>query len=223
MAPEEFEFPSRHRSSYHHFLGFMVDDSRNEKFNPLFENLVTSLKTQIKNGKQLIYCSFGTVAYDDLKHIKTFIEKLFAVVNGSGFILVVSGNLHDILKSYHLPGNIYIFKDVSPFRILPLTSVFITHGGFNSIKESIHSGVPMLVYPIDPRTDQNGNSARVVFHKVGLRGDLAKDSVEDVRQKILTILSDPAFKNNIENFNRIDNNYSAENFLKILTKIKQLD
>lgn len=72
----------------------------------------------------------------------------------------------------------------------------IQHGGANSIKECIFLGVPMLIYPM--RADQPGNSARIVYHQLGLRGNFKRDTIADIDAKINLILTDPRFRLNVE-------------------------
>ena len=48
--------------------------------------------------------------------------------------------------------------------------MMITNGGMNTIKECISLEVPMIVLPV--KYDQHGNAARVVYHGLGVRGNL---------------------------------------------------
>src|SRR6185312_13746791 len=96
-------------------------------------------------------------------------------------------------------------------EVLSRADVFITHGGINSVHDAIRHKVPMIVYPLDPTYDQNGNSSRVVYHKLGLRGDLDKDSVNDIREKII------AAQDYRKNFNLFDSTkYTIDNFIQML-------
>lgn len=135
---------------------------------------------------------------------------------------MISGIAFDLIEKEKLPDNVFIFKTIPQFRILSKTSVFITHGGFNSVKESIHAQVPMLVYPVDPRMDQNGNAARIVYHQLGLRGDLSKDSEKDIAQKINKLMTDVMYKKNLKEMLKKDQSYSDENFIALMKKIKPL-
>lgn len=221
MAPGEFEFPSNTRL-WHHYVGFMIDTGRIEKKDLQFENAFEEIDKQISACKKLIYCSFGTVQYDDLGKVTRFLKILLSFLSNSAYVLVVSGNMFDVLKKMALPANVFIFKSVPHFVVLPKTSVFIMHGGFNSIKESIHAHVPMLVYPVDPRTDQNGNAARIEYHQLGLRGDLSNDSEKDIAQKIHKLMTDDIFKNNIEEMLKKDARYTERAFLELVKKIEPL-
>jgi len=64
-----------------------------------------------------------------------------------------------------------------------------------SVTECIMLGVPMLSYPLlNRKFDQSGNSARIKFHKIGLNGDITKDTESLIHSKIDEILNSNSFK-----------------------------
>ena len=52
-----------------------------------------------------------------------------------------------------IPTNIHFFSRTPQLKVLENTDIFINHGGFGSVKESIEYSVPMLVYPLDMTYD----------------------------------------------------------------------
>ena len=46
--------------------------------------------------------------------------------------------------------NVHIFTFVRQLQVLKHADVFITHGGLNSIREAVHTEVPMLLFPVHP-------------------------------------------------------------------------
>ena len=62
--------------------------------------------------------------------------------------------------------------------------MMITHGGMNSITECIFRQIPMLVYPLNRNWDQPGNAARIVFHGLGMSGNISRDSSRQIYKKI---------------------------------------
>jgi UDP:flavonoid glycosyltransferase YjiC (YdhE family) len=50
----------------------------------------------------------------------------------------------------------------------------------------------MLAYPRNH--DQIGNAARVVYHRLGLRGRRGHDAPSDIRRKAAQILSDEGYR-----------------------------
>lgn len=146
------------------------------------------------NPKRLIYCSFGTVP--STRDTASFLKKLNEAIKGSGYDLIV--------------GSTSTWVDQQ--LVLSWARVFITHGGMNSVHDAIRHKVPMIVYPLDPNYDQNGNSSRVVHHKLGLRGDLDTETVDGLRTKLIEVVE---LKKNFEAFDLADK-YTIDNFIKML-------
>jgi UDP:flavonoid glycosyltransferase YjiC (YdhE family) len=127
---------------------------------------------------------------------------------------LISINNKEIIDAFSNVGeNIFILQSVPQLLVLSWTDVFITHGGLNSIKESVYAEVPMLVYPVIPQTDLNGNAARVVYHKLGLNGNLEQDTAEDIQNKIEELLSNSEYKTNIRKLKEIDQVYDIVQIL----------
>jgi UDP:flavonoid glycosyltransferase YjiC (YdhE family) len=103
--------------------------------------------------------------------------------------------------NYHLfknlPSNIHVFRRVPQVELLKQMDLMITHGGANTIAECIMAEVPIVVYPGIKNIDQVGNACRVQYHKIGLKGDVKKDSGKLLKQKINAVLTDSSFKENI--------------------------
>jgi UDP:flavonoid glycosyltransferase YjiC (YdhE family) len=83
----------------------------------------------------------------------------------------------------------------------------INHGGLGAVKECILFGVPMIVFPC--RWDQPHNAARVVYHGLGVRGNINDASVEQIHSLIDVVDKDPKFKSRIDamskTFHEIEN------------------
>lgn len=153
----------------------------------------------IELRERLIVCALGTVVIDKvLKDKEQFLRRIIEVArkrSNYSFILAV-GPVFDGGLLSDVPPNVYVYAYVPQLQILERAHVMIHHGGANSLKECIFAGVPMLVYPM--RADQPGNSARVVFHRIGLRGDFKRDSAADIDSKINLLITDPGFRHNLE-------------------------
>ncbi len=75
--------------------------------------------------------------------------------------------------------------------LLPRCDLFITHGGFNSVKESLAAGVPMVVIPIS--ADQPYSAARCAALGVGVALGPDDRTPSDVRRAARTLLADRAY------------------------------
>ena len=78
----------------------------------------------------------------------------------------------------------------------PKIRLFITHGGLNSLIESVYHTKPVIVFPI--ALDQPDNAAVVANKGYGIRMDIAHFSVDTLLENIDTIFSNPRFAENIK-------------------------
>jgi UDP:flavonoid glycosyltransferase YjiC (YdhE family) len=130
-------------------------------------------------------------------------------------VLGTGANL-SVTDFHSIPSNALLVNFVPQLEMLKRASIMITHGGFNSIKECIFFGVPMIVFPII--RDHPAITARVVYHGLGLRGNLQNASVEQIHQLIKRIDQDPSFKTRVEamgrEFRRIEELESASQIIQ---------
>ncbi len=220
LAPKEFDF--EHNSTAHsHYIGFMPDLRRLEISDVTYFKIDQSIRNKLKetNGT-LLYCSFGSVEQDEVKVIYNFLLKLVLAVRDQNCILIISAHaIYSQASFKDLPENVFVLKAAPQLQLLERADVFIHHGGLNSIKESIYTGVPMLVYPFDLNTDRIGNASRVVHYELGLRGDLQKDTVDDITQKLTELINNDLYRNNILALREKDVQYDGE-FLERFKDLK---
>ncbi len=181
MIPRALEFNEKIPANNQHYLGSCIDYDRVDIGDEKFEQQRDQLYKIIEEKKlRFLYCAFGTMPGPNGLLVITILQKLLEATRDQPYFLLVSAKLDDFPLSK--------------------ADIFITHGGINSIKESVEAQVPMLVYPVEKKTDHPGNSSRVVYHNIGLRGDILSDTVDGVRQKIERLLTDNAFKTNLLRF-----------------------
>lgn len=220
LAPVEFEFCSHFRAPHQRYIGFLPDMTRSEETEQaVFNKLKDILARKESTNHPLIYCSFGTIDYGENKHIKTFLLRLIQAVGKQKWICILCCQEGLIPKTLKLPENLFWFHKVPQLQILKNTNVFITHGGLNSIKEAVYLETPMIVYPASADVDQNGNSSRVVFHKLGLRGSMKDDVVEEIREKIEDLLNNPVYPENLKLLHEKDLCYTPVKFLTLFNKV----
>lgn len=224
LAPKEFDFEETISTDRRHYIGFMSDPDRIEISDMEYFKIDSIILKKLRDTQgSLLYCSFGSVKTNDTYAVNSFIQKLLETVRNHNCIVIISVN--SILQDQNfdnIPENAYFLKAAPQLEILKRADVFISHGGLNSIKESIRAEVPMLIYPIHSDTDTMGNSTRVVYHKLGLRGDLLGDSEEDIGKKLEALINDDTFKENISKLRKIDETYSGKfmEYFKDLSPVK---
>ncbi|MCE9671224.1 glycosyltransferase [Myxococcus stipitatus] len=90
------------------------------------------------------------------------------------------------------PPNLIAVEQVPQLQLLRRATSMVTHGGFNSVKESIHFGVPMVVVP--HLHDQPGIAARVVYHGLGERLDPSRLSPERLLSLVEKVSHEPSYR-----------------------------
>ena len=81
-------------------------------------------------------------------------------------------------------------------ELLKRSSLCITHGGLNTVLESLSSGVPMVALPVT--NDQPGVAARITNKKAGVVISPQPASPEDFVTAIKRVLGDPRFRDNAQ-------------------------
>jgi UDP:flavonoid glycosyltransferase YjiC (YdhE family) len=94
-----------------------------------------------------------------------------------------------------VPDNVLLTDFVPQVGMLRQSSVMVTNGGLGTIKECILNRVPILVVPC--AFDQEGNAARVVFHRLGLRYRISSVSASELSDGIRQCLTREEFRLNL--------------------------
>jgi MGT family glycosyltransferase len=90
---------------------------------------------------RLVYVSFGT-----LHHMQQeFLDECFAAFAGHPAQFVVAAGRTP--SGSAVPANFMVYRSVPQLEILQRAEAFITHGGLNSVHESLYYGVPLVIIP----------------------------------------------------------------------------
>ncbi|MDP1816533.1 MAG: glycosyltransferase [Leadbetterella sp.] len=197
LIPLEFEYSEEVKQPWQYYLGLCTSENRKEteqddEFSKQWPAILLN-----SNEKKIIYCSFGTFYKGSDRTLLSFLENLIEVIESlNDCILIVSVNtyvIQTLQNKISNTDNIHFFKRVPQLEVLKHADVFITHGGMGSIKEAIEYKVPMLVYPLDPHYDQNGNALKIETKKLGLKGNFKFEKKSDLEEKLTTLLKNEEF------------------------------
>jgi zeaxanthin glucosyltransferase len=123
------------------------------------------------DGKPIVYCTMGSSAYNCPWLRPLYQTVIEAVARRPEFQLVlVAGDSFTAEDFHDVPGNAILVRSSPQVEVLKKSVVMIAHGGLGTIKEAILCGVPMILFPFF--ADQPGNSARIVYHGLGLMGNI---------------------------------------------------
>ena len=206
----ELEFPHKPRPDTH-YVGPMLQLGRRElAIDELAHQQIKSLYPHGRGetpGKSLVYCAISS-------HFAADIGFVFNVIHAfrqrPAWTLILSvGKKLDVSKLGELPENVHAFPWVPQLDVLAHADAVISHGGANTINECIHFGVPLLIYS-GKNVDQNGNAARVAYHKIGIRADKDRDSANEIERNLDELLTDPQYKTNVVKMGGDFKRYRAE-------------
>jgi UDP:flavonoid glycosyltransferase YjiC (YdhE family) len=137
-------------------------------------------------GGGLIYLSLGSLGSADVE----LMQRLIDVLGRSRHRVIVSmGPLADQLTLHaNMTGEGFLPQP----SILPLVDLVITHGGNNTVTETLHHGKPMIVLPLF--WDQVDNAQRVAETGTGLRLPTYGFRDEELLRAVDTLLADTALR-----------------------------
>lgn len=198
IPPTVFNFPVvENVLSFKRVLG---EDDRQELLSPRYQKCVNRIVDLRAQGKMIVYVSLGTLSVNDKKLATRFfmvLKRVCSEMEGVAFIISISKNVFPV-DFIPYSRNVFLFKRVPQLHLLSYCDLMITHGGMNSITECISNEVPMLVYPLDKNWDQPGNAARVVYHGMGLKGNMRWAAPGSIKRKIGRIWDNYGFyKDNV--------------------------
>jgi len=140
-----------------------------------------------KTRDTLVYISMGTVNNAMLPLYRQLVSQL----SGTGYQVILSvGDRVSPQALGPLPEQISVFPQVDQIAVLQKADVFLSHGGMNSVSESLYYGVPLVLLP--QTKEQQGVTEQVCRLGAGLRPGDAKGPA--LLSAIRTVLTDPLYR-----------------------------
>ena len=137
-------------------------------------------------AQKLIYIAVGTLYQANL----TFFEHCLEAFHDERYAVILSvGKAVDPADLGPIPGNFTVAQFVPQLAILDEADLFVTHGGMNSINESVLALVPMIGVP--NTIEQSVNAFRVEQLHGGLYLEPQKLTAEKLQSAAEQVLADP--------------------------------
>ncbi|WP_434385696.1 macrolide family glycosyltransferase [Melittangium boletus] len=143
-------------------------------------------------GGPVLYISLGTV----FNNWPDFYRMCFAAFGGTSWrVVLATGHAVNVAELGEVPTNFVVRPAVPQLEVLERTSVFVTHGGANSLMESFAYGVPVVVIP--QMAEQPLNAVRV--DELGLGVALRKEdvTVEVLREAVARVAAEPGYREKV--------------------------
>lgn len=141
------------------------------------------------DGRPIIYASLGTTRNVQSGLFWTIAE---ACLDLDVQLIISLGDRFDPADFADLPGRPLVVGFAPQLELLRLATLVITHGGANTVLETIMEGKPMVVIPI--AYDQPAIAARVARAGAGIALPVMRLSAACLRTAILSILQDPIYR-----------------------------
>lgn len=178
QQPREFDFPRKFLPSCFHYVGPLRNAARHKVEFP-WERL---------DGRPLIYSSLGT-----LQNLKTDLFQCFVEACADLDVqLVIAGRSPESLGP--LPENVIAATYVPQLELLEKASLTLTHGGLNTVLDSLSCGVPMVLVPLT--YEQPAIAARVLRVGAGEILPFSGLSPEGLRTEIRKVTADETYSVN---------------------------
>jgi UDP:flavonoid glycosyltransferase YjiC (YdhE family) len=142
-----------------------------------------------------IFASLGTVFNKTPGVLEAIIA---AIANENVNLIVAIGRDENPARFGSQPSNVRLEAYVPQALLLEHCDVFVTHGGFNSVKESLIAGIPMVVVPIT--ADQPYSAERCAALGVGRAISATDRSSGAIRDAVLDVLKNPDYKTKARGF-----------------------
>jgi zeaxanthin glucosyltransferase len=141
------------------------------------------------DGRPLIYASLGTT-----RNIRPAVFRLIAkACRDVDIQLVISlGGRFDPEMFTDLPGDPLVTKYAPQLELLKLATIVITHGGSNTVFESLMEGKPMIAIPL--ALDQPAVAARLARLQIAEVLPVMRLSATTIRAAVTKLLHDPRYR-----------------------------
>lgn len=174
--PKAFQPESSFLDETYQFIGPTVLPST-EKLDAEMEHL---------KDRSILYISLGSIINNP-----TFYETCIdAFANTNWEVIMVAKTIPE-----KLPTNFTVRPFVSQVDVLPLSQVFISHGGVNSVMESLWFGVPLVLVPHS--SDQPIISQRVEDLGLGIKLEMENMTPNLLRETVEKVHSDSVLKKQV--------------------------
>ncbi len=141
------------------------------------------------DGRPLIYASLGT--------FQNGFESIFRIIADAcagldAQLLISLGGGLDPARLGQLPGDPLVVRFAPQLEILKRAALVITHGGVNTVLESLAEGVPMVAVPLG--NDQPGVAARLKARGAGLVIPRRRLNAARLRKAAMLVLQDASYR-----------------------------
>ena len=141
------------------------------------------------DGRPVIYMSLGTT-----RNVQAFVFRMVSeACRDLNYRLVISlGGRFDPVTFPDLPGNPLVTKYAPQLELVRLATIVITHGGPNTVFETLMEGKPMVAIPL--AHDQPSIAARLARLGIAEVLPVMRLTVGKIHSAVTKVLNDPTYR-----------------------------
>jgi zeaxanthin glucosyltransferase len=180
QLPRCLDFPRKGLSGRFHYTGPFSNQAARPHVDFPWDRL---------DGRPILYASLGTT-----RNVQAFVFRLVAeACQNLDLQLVISlGGRFEPDMFSDLPGNPLVTKYAPQLELLRLAKIVITHGGPNTVFETLMEGKPMVAIPL--AHDQPAIAARLARRGIAEVLPVMRLSAKKIRRAVTKILYDPGYR-----------------------------
>lgn len=145
--------------------------------------------SELDGSRPVVHVSQGTVANTDYDELIT--PTMTALANDDVLVVVSTGGRPLSTLPSSLPANVLVAEYLPHDRLLPLTDVYVSNGGYGGVHYALEHGVPLVV--AGATEDKAEVAARVQWAGVGVRLRTNRPTPAQVGAAVRRVLADPGY------------------------------
>ncbi len=183
LTAERFEYPRSDMPRNVRFVGPLLPPSSADFAPPLWWE-------ELDGGRPVVLVTQGTLANTDLSQLVG--PTLTALAGEDVIVVATTGGPPLDAIPVALPANARASVFLPFDRLLPKVSVMVTNGGYGAVNHALSLGVPMVV--AGDSEEKPEIAARVTWAGAGINLETARPSPEQIRDAVLTVLTDRHYR-----------------------------
>jgi UDP:flavonoid glycosyltransferase YjiC (YdhE family) len=177
----EFEYPRRDLPSSVHFVGPLAPATPASELPSWWDDL--------DGSRPMVHLTQGTIANFDFAQL--IAPALEALADLDVTVTVTTGG-RPLDELPALPTNARAAEYLPYDRLLPLTDVLVTNGGYGGVQQALAHGIPLVV--AGQTEDKVEVSARVGWSGAGINLKTNTPAAAAVRRAVVDVLTDPSYR-----------------------------
>jgi MGT family glycosyltransferase len=144
---------------------------------------------ELDGSRPVVHVSQGTIANTDYDELIT--PTMTALADDDVLVVVSTGGRPLSTLPSPLPANVRVAEYLPHDRLLPLTDVYVSNGGYGGVHYALEHGVPLVV--AGATEDKAEVAARVQWTGAGVRLRTNRPTPEQVGTAVRRVLADPGY------------------------------